>query len=179
MFDFNMSDFNVGITMEEIDSMIAEVQKTDVPVIRKTPDMIDKNPDITTREKELLEFTWLHNLYISPMSELAKRICLKLNMPFSEIPSFSNASIMGRMTKLRDFLFSKGCSIDTIVQLLPKSTQEVELLVKAHKFGFDLGFDGIDNLTNDHRLERARNYLMENVINPNHIQIVDVDGKNK
>lgn len=175
----NIDEFNFGITMEDIESMIAEVQKTNVPVIRKTPDMIDKILDPVVREKELLEFTWLHNLYISPMSELAKRICTKLSIPFSEIPSFSNASIMGRMTKLRDFLFSKGCTIDTIVQLLPKSTQEVELLIKAHKYGFDLGFDGIDNLANNHRLERAKNYLMENVINPNHIELVDVDGKNK
>lgn len=179
MLNINIDELNIGITMEDIDSMIAEMQKTDIPVIRKTPDMIDKNFDPMTREKELLEFTWLHNLYITPMSELAKRICSKLNIPFSEIPSFSNASIMGRMTKLRDFLISKGCTIDTVIQLVPKSTKEIELLAKAHRYGFDLGFDGIDNLTNDYRIERAKNYLIEHVINPNHIQIVDVDERNK
>lgn len=174
MFDFEELDF---INMDEINKLLAEFN-TETPLIRKTPDMIEKNPNVVERSKELIEFTWLHDLYITPLSEFAKRVCVKLGIPFSEIPSFSNASIMGRMSKLRDFLLSKGCTLDTVFKLIPKNTSEIALLVEAKKCGFDLGFKGISDLTNDNRLERAKNFILASAKNNSTNDNIVYDGKN-
>lgn len=154
----------IGISLDELQKMLDEIGKDETPIIRKTPAMIEKNPDAKEREKELEKFTWLHNLYVTPLSEMSKRICLKLGISFSEIPSFSNLSIMGRISKLRDFLTSKGCNTDIIVKLIPQTTKEIQLLSYAHKNGFDLGYTNVDDLTNANRLERAKSFLVTNII---------------
>jgi len=176
--NFKMSD--VGINNDGLNKLLDEIGKTEIPIERKTPGMIEKNPDPASREAELVEFTWLHTLFVTPLSELAKRVCSRIGLPYSEIPSFSNLSIYGRVTNLRDFLFSKGFTADDLKSLVPQNEKEIEVLAHASKYGFDLGYDGISNLTNNCRVLRAKNYLVSKVIKkPNGVEIENLEGKSK
>lgn len=143
----------------EIEEFLEEKKNSKTPLIRKKPETLILIPDIKKREEEIKEFNCLHNLYVLPLSEFAVRICTKLGISTIEIPNIYNLSIMGRMSKLRDFLISKGCTIETITKLLPQSTSEIDLLIKANKYGFDLGYANILDITNENRLARARQFL--------------------
>ena len=148
----------------EVEELLDEKKKLTTLIIRKTPDVIQKNSNHMEREKELAEFSWLHELYVEPLVEFSKRVCTRLELPYSEIPNLSKFSIMGRMSKLCNFLIEKGCTMDIIKQILPSEESEIKLLASANKQGFDMGFNGINDLTNKNRVERAKNHLLNNAI---------------
>lgn len=150
---------------DEINSLLEEKKNSNTPLIRQKPDALLLISDVKERNEKIREFNRLNSLYVVPLAEFSVRICGKLNIPSLEIPNIDNLSIMGRMSKFRDFLISKGCSIDTITKLLPKSTKEIDILTKASNYGFDLGFENIQVITNDNRVQRAKEYLENNKIN--------------
>lgn len=128
-----VTDEDIELALKKLDSLFGEIEENKTPVIRKTPQMLDKITNYVEREKELVEFTRLHNIYIKPLSEFAKGVCIRTGTPYSEIPSFSSLSIIGRISKLCDFLIGKGVSIDTIKQLFSEQSTEVEELLEEKK----------------------------------------------
>lgn len=144
---------------KEIQELLLEKENLKTPLTRKTPSMIMGNSNIKLREEEMREFQYLHDLYVVPLLEFSIRVCMKYKITFPEIPNFSELSLMGRVSKLRNFLISKGCTMDTIKQLIPQSIEEIELLRKANINGFNLGFENIPVVTNENRLERAKRFL--------------------
>lgn len=150
---------------DEMNSLLEEKINSKTPLIRQKPESLYLITDTRDKAAKILEFSRLHSLYVLPLSELSVRICNKMKISHAEIPNIDNLSIMGRMSKLRNFLISKGCSIETITKLLPKSTEEIQLLTKANNYGFSLGFENIQDITNDNRLQRANEFLQSKNIN--------------
>lgn len=164
---------------KEVEELLEEKKNITAAIVRKTPDAIKKNPNPITRESETAEFIWLHNLYVEPLLEFSKRFCTKLELPYSEIPNLAPLSIMGRMAKLCNFLVEKGCTIDTIKQLLPKKESEIKLLAEVKKMGFDMGYSNISDLTNENRIERAKNYLLSNTVEKYNETEINNNGRNR
>ena len=109
--------------------------------------------------KEEIKFNWLNELYVIPLIEFAKRVSLSEGKAFVNNYNSSDSSIMERMLRLRNFLVQKGYSTEAITQLVPKSVEEIDILLQAAKFCFSLRFDNINDLSNDNRVKRAKNYL--------------------
>jgi len=149
-----------AITVEEIDRLIAELQKDRMSLIEKAPSLIKNNHNIEAREKEMIKFEWLNDLYVVPLIEFSKRVSMNEGTTFTDTYTRSDYSIIERTVRLRNFLVSKGYNPLTITSLVPKTVEEINLLLQAKKIGFNLRLDNQVDLTNDNRVQRAKDYLV-------------------
>lgn len=155
---FNMSEIDSLLSSNEIDKLLFEF-KAETSVFRKKPSDIKNNSNEIERESELLKFKLLDELYVFPLFVLANRINMKLYNKPIEFQGMDNLSIIGRMFKIKEFLVSKGCSIDNIMDLVPRTANEIIILINAKNKGFDLGYASTQSLTNEDRVKRAQEYL--------------------
>ena len=65
------------------------------------------------------------------------------------------------MAVIRKYLIDKGVSENTILELIPKTVSEVNVLVAARKSGFLLEFGDADSLSNKDRVMRASEHLKQ------------------
>lgn len=178
-FEEKQSNYEGFLSMEEIDKLLFELKEEHVSLLNKSPSMIKGNHDIKSRQKEQIKFDWLNDLYIAPLLEFAKRVSLAEGRAFTDSYTYSDYSIMERTVRLRNFLVSKGYQPETITSLVPKTVEEINMLLQAAKLGFSLKFDGVPDLTNENRLDRAKNYLLLKNVIPADTKEVENSGKTR
>lgn len=155
---------NLEININDINELLKELE-VQTSLIRKKPSEIANNPNEEMRKKEQFNYGVLEKIYILPLSTMANRISMKLNnRPFT-LKNENDLSITGKMMLYRNYLLSVGCTIENITQLIPKNESEINLLFAAYKRGFSLDFDSNQSIINDDRLNRASNYLTQNINN--------------
>lgn len=137
-------------------------------LLEETPAEIDTMKDTIERNHLLNNFNTLNEIYVLPLSEMANRVSNRLTGQRKIFVGIDDFSIKKRMTVIRKYLISKGVSEDTILKLIPKTVEEVNLLAEARKSGFSLEFGDADSLSNEDRLMRARKHLEQLSENTNH-----------
>lgn len=164
--DYNNS-YDMMNFLDDINSIIQELEMK-TSFIRKTPDEIMKNEDFIEMKREQVRFELLNEMLVLPLKELANRISDRPNILPFDMSQLDKLSIMGRVMKLRTYLMSKGCTIQTIEQLIPKTEEEFDILLNAKKLGFNLGFDKNQPLDNKSRISRAQTYLEQVSVDSNY-----------
>lgn len=165
------NNLDIGITMSDIDKLLNEL-KIETSLLRKRKEEIERNPDLLVKSQELINFRILTEIYVLPLSEMANRLSLHYNQQPICFPNLDNYSIIGQVMTIRNFLLSKGCSLETIVKLIPKSKEEVNIFVLAYHNGFSLEFLPNQTLYNEDRLKRAKDHLEQ-------LKKDDINGKLK
>lgn len=144
--------------LKELDYLLLELE-AETFFVRKKPEEIMKNPDFVERKKEEYRFQVLNEIFIFPLKEFADRISSKMGQKPFDALQLEPLSISERLLKLRSYLVTKGCTVEMMSRLIPKTEQECDLLLNARKMGFSLGFEQNQSLDNAERILRASNYL--------------------
>lgn len=144
--------------LKELDYLLLELESQTF-FVRKKPEEIMNNQDFVERKKEEQRFQILNDIFILPLKEFADRISFKMNQAPFNIYQLEGLSIVERLLKLRSYLLSKGCTVEMMSRLIPKTERECDLLLNARKMGFSLGFERNQSLDNEDRISRASNYL--------------------
>ena len=152
------SDIESLISNNEINDLLLELE-LETSVLKMKPESVMKISNIVERDKTLSKIKWLEELYVLPLLELANRINTTVCGKKVEFVGLENLSIRGRMFQIREFLLSKGCQIDTIIRVVPKTVEELGILLNARSLGFNLGFEEHQTLDNSERVMRAQQYL--------------------
>lgn len=163
----NNLDLDDIMTDEEILEFINDLYLSS-QLLEETPAEIDTIKDTIERNRISNNFNILNEIYVLPLSEMANRVSNRLTGQRKIFIGIDDFSIKKRMAVIRKYLISKGVSEDTILKLIPKTVEEVNLLVEANKSGFSLEFGDADSLSNEDRLMRARKHLEQLSENTNH-----------
>ena len=157
----NVDDFDVDTRAlwDDLENMIEELKQKEESLLRKTPKDLEKITDPMERKYTQAKIQWLKSIYVTPLLELANRISFKLTNKLAEFKNLDNLSVRGQMFQIRNYLFSKGCTIEILENIIPKSQREVNILLAARKAGFDLSFKPNQSLSSDFRVKRATEYL--------------------
>lgn len=160
-------DLTDTILEQEILDFISQLS-LQFQLLEKTPSEIDTIKDNIERNRLLNDFNLLNEIYVLPLSEMANRVSNRLTGQRKIFIGIDDFSIKKRMAVIRKYLISKGVSEETILKLIPKTVEEVNLLAEARKSGFSLDFGDADSLSNEDRLIRARKHLEQLSENTNH-----------
>lgn len=142
------------ITDEEIQNLVNQLSLQYQP-LEETPDDIESIKDVIERNRLLNE------IYVLPLLEMANRISNRLTGQRKIFVGIDDFSIRKRMAVIRKYLIDKGVSENTILELIPKTVSEVNVLVAARKSGFLLEFGDADSLSNKDRVMRASEHLKQ------------------
>lgn len=163
----NNLDLDDTISEAEIYELINDLYLSS-QLLEETPAEIDTIKDTIERNRISNNFNILNEIYVLPLSEMANRISNRLTGQRKIFVGIDDFSIKKRMAVIHKYLISKGVSEDTILKLIPKTVEEVNLLAEARKSGFSLEFGDADSLSNEDRLMRARKHLEQLSENTNH-----------
>lgn len=157
--DLNLFTDNI-ITDEEIQDLINQLSLLYQP-LEETPADIESIKDVIERNRLLNDFNLLNEIYVLPLLEMANRISNRLTGQRKIFVGIDDFSIRKRMAVIRKYLIDKGVSENTILELIPKTVSEVNVLVAARKSGFLLEFGDADSLSNKDRVMRASEHLKQ------------------
>mgnify|MGYP001072350514 CR=1 FL=1 len=158
MIDIDSMLLDTDSLLKELDYLLLELE-AETFFVRKKPEEIMNNPDFVERKKEEQRFQVLNEMFIFPLKEFADRISSKMGQPLFDVYQLEGLSIAERLLKLRSYLVARGCTVEMMNRLIPKTEQECDLLLNARKMGFSLGFEQNQSLDNEDRILRASNYL--------------------
>lgn len=156
-----MGDFlrEIGITLAEINGLLEEVSKQETSILRIKPQDIDKLGSYVERQKKHKNYEIMRKIYVLPLIEMANRVSNYTKKGDFHIDNLDNLSIMGQIMKIRNYLVNHGVMLDNIMNVIPQSEDDVEVLYAAAERGFDLNIKNAENLSNSERVERASAYL--------------------
>ena len=155
------------ITDEEIQNLVNQLSLQYQPLeetpddIESIKDVIESIKDVIERNRLLNDFNLLNEIYVLPLLEMANRISNRLTGQRKIFVGIDDFSIRKRMAVIRKYLIDKGVSENTILELIPKTVSEVNVLVAARKSGFLLEFGDADSLSNKDRVMRASEHLKQ------------------
>lgn len=144
-----MSNDDIQNLLNEIENMEKEPS-----IIEITPDQIKRIEDENLRSEQLKIFYDVDFAYVKPLEGLLNHIISK-HSTTNYSYNLSSLSIVDRIGKVERRLLEYGCSTDDIVKLVPKTTEEVNLLASARRQGFVS--DGI--VDNNTRVSQAKEWI--------------------
>lgn len=140
----------------DINQLLGKIDKlsTEKSIIEITPKEIQQISDERLRREKQQQFNAVNFLYIRPLSKLLTQFLRRdANNGYSD--QLDELSILGRIDKIGGKLLQYGCSSDQLVNMVPKTTNEVSVILKASSLGFtDTGL--IDNSA---RVNQAQNWI--------------------
>lgn len=144
------------LNQEEIDKLLNQLShEAKMPSITEIkPSEINKIDNTVERNKIQSQFKYVNALYIEPLRKLLLAYCkMKKIAPIN--PNINDLSIIERINIFQLRLLPLGFTSDQLLELVPKDTEEVNLLVSA----MEKGFKEETTINNKERLIEARNYL--------------------
>ncbi|MCI8347339.1 MAG: hypothetical protein HFJ12_05300 [Bacilli bacterium] len=144
------------LSQVDINQLLGEIDKlsTEKSIIEITPKEIQQISDEKSRKEKQQRFNAVNFLYIRPLFKLLTHFLSQdTNNRYSD--QLDDLSILGRIGKIGRRLLQYGCSRDELVNLVPKTKKEVEIILEAKS----LGFTDTDLIDNSSRVSQAQNWI--------------------
>lgn len=126
------------ISQEHINYLLSELKKAqmETSIIHMKPNDISKIEDVVLKQKEMHRFYLVQEFYVKPLQRLLMMIGKQSGKYLSSFEEADNLSIAERVSKLRDSLVKQGITTEQLLQMVPKTVEEIDGLVAAQKNDF-------------------------------------------
>lgn len=126
------------LNQKDIDTLLNEIDRLYQPtksIIEMTPHEIDLIKDESIKEDTLKHFYEVDFLYVKPLEKLLKYALDQSNSSHYSY-DLSNQSILDRIKILSKLLFSYGYVKDQLIDLVPQTKEDVNIILTARRKGY-------------------------------------------
>ncbi len=151
-----------SIPTHEIEEILRKLKQTETPITEKRPSLFNEIRNLEQRQKELRLFHLAKELYIGPLENYLTVLTHgegSYNKPFEET---DDLSIVERAVRMRNTILKHGGTLENILNLVPKTEEEQDILMCAKNNGFPLNH----TLSNNEKVAAAQQYLNTIGISP-------------